>query len=105
MNCATANLQLSSSESASKEDSQGEDTKDSKDTSYTTHDNSYETPNEHDINSEDYDKTLEVSLGKFDAVHANKFQALENIRQQLWNKAGPTVDSMMVQLAMIKQNL
>jgi hypothetical protein len=102
---ATANLQLSSSESAPEEDSQREDTKDSKDSSYTTHNDSYETPNKHNINSEDYDKALEFSLGKFDAVQANKFQAPKNFRQQLWNKAGPTVDSMMVQLTMIKENL
>jgi hypothetical protein len=105
MNRATANLQLSSSESAPEEDSQGEDTKDSKDSSYTTHDDSYKTPNEHNINLEDYEEALEVASGKFDVVHANGFQAPENFRQQLWNKAGPTVDSMMVQLAMIKENL
>jgi hypothetical protein len=105
MNCATANLQLSSSESAPEEDSQGEDTKDSKDSSYTTHNNSYETPNEHDINLEDYEEALEVSSGKFDAVHTNRFEAPKIFRQQLWNKAGPTADSMMVQLAMIKENL
>jgi hypothetical protein len=105
MNHATANLELSSSESAPKEDSQGENTKDNKDSSYTTHDNSYRTPNEYDINSEDYDEVLEVSSGEFDAVHANKFQAPKKFRQQLWNKAGPTVDSMMVQLAMIKEYL
>jgi hypothetical protein len=29
----------------------------------------------------------------------------ENFKQQLWNKAGPTVDSMMIQLNLIKENL
>jgi hypothetical protein len=48
---------------------------------------------------------LEVSSGEFDVVHTNRFQAPENFVQQLWNKAGPTVDSMMVQLTMIKENL
>ncbi len=44
-------------------------------------------------------------MGKFDAVHANKFQTPVNFKQQLWNDADPTVDSMMVQLTMIKDNL
>jgi hypothetical protein len=105
INRAAANLQLSSSKSAPEEDSQGEDIKDSKDSSYTTHNNSYKTPNKHNINLEDYEEALEVSSGKFDVVHANRFQAPENFRQKLCNKAGPTVDSMMVQLTMIKENL
>ena len=58
-----------------------------------------------DNDPEDYGKALEVSSGEFDAVHANKFQVPKNLRQQLWNKAGPTIDSMMVQLTMIKDNL
>jgi hypothetical protein len=37
-----------------------------------------------------------VPSGEFDAVHANKFQT--NFKQQLWNDAGPTIESMMVQL-------
>ena len=44
-------------------------------------------------------------MGEFDAVHANKFQTPNNFKQQLWNDTGPTVDSMMVQLTMIKDNL
>ncbi len=43
--------------------------------------------------------------GEFDAVHANKYQNPDNFRQQLWNDAGPTVDSMMIQLSMINDNL
>ncbi len=46
-----------------------------------------------------------MSLGEFDAVHPNKFQTPNNFKQQLWNGVGPTVDSMMVQLTMIKDNL
>jgi len=46
-----------------------------------------------------------VSSGEFDAVHANKFQTPDNFKQQLWNDAGPTVDSMLIQLTMIKENL
>jgi hypothetical protein len=55
--------------------------------------------------TEEYEEALEVSLSKFDAFHANKFQAPKLFGQQLWNKAGPIVDSMMVQLTMIKENL
>jgi len=44
-------------------------------------------------------------LGEFAVVHANKFQTPENFKQQLWNDAGPTVDSMVIQLTMIKDNL
>ncbi len=46
-----------------------------------------------------------MSSGEFNALHANKFQNPVNFRQQLWNNAGPTVDSMMVQLTMINNNL
>ncbi len=46
-----------------------------------------------------------MSLGELDAVHANKFQIPNNFKQQLWNDAGPTVDRMMVQLTIIKDNL
>ncbi len=57
-----------------------------------------------DIDLEDYNEALKVSSGEFDAVRANKFQAPNNFRQQLWNNAGPTIDSMMVQLTMIMDN-
>ena len=46
-----------------------------------------------------------MSSGKFDAVHASKYQNPVNFRQQLWNDTGPTVDSMMVQFSMINDNL
>jgi len=46
-----------------------------------------------------------VSSGEFDAVHANKFQIPVNFKQQLWNEAGPSVDSMVIQRTMIKENL
>jgi len=44
-------------------------------------------------------------LGEFDVAHANRYQTPDKFRQQLWNDAGPAVDSMMVQLTMIKENL
>ena len=59
MDRATATLQLGSSESASDEGGQGDDTNDiyyhteSGDSSYHTEDDSYDTPNEHDIDPED----------------------------------------------------
>jgi hypothetical protein len=106
MNRATADLHLDSSESAPEEGSQGEDTEDSDDPTYYTEGDSNDTATEeHDINLEDYDEALEVSSGEFDAVHANKFQTPDNFKQQLWNDAGPTVDSMLIQLAMLKENL
>jgi hypothetical protein len=105
MNRATADLQLGSSESAPEEGSQGEDTDDSEDPSYCTEDDPYDTATEHDINPEDYDEALEVSSGEFDVAHANKYQTPHNFKQQLWNDAGPTVDSMLIQLTMIKENL
>ncbi len=46
-----------------------------------------------------------MSSGKLDAVHANKFQTLDNFKQQLWNNVGPTVDSMLIQLTMIEEDL
>jgi hypothetical protein len=62
MNPATADPKLGSSESAPEEGSQGEDTNDSNNPSYHSEDNPYDTPNEHDINSEDYDKVLGLRL-------------------------------------------
>ncbi len=102
MNRATANLQL---ESYPSEGSQEEDSSNNEDSSYTSHDDSEGTPNKHDINLEEYEDAQEVLLGEFDAAHANKFQTPENFKQQLWNEAGPTVDSMIIQLTMIKDNL
>ncbi len=79
MHRTIANLQLSSSELAPEEDSQGEDTKDSEDSSYTTHDDSYETPNKHDINSEDYDKALEVSSASLMRFTPTSSRCLKNL--------------------------
>jgi len=83
INHATADLKLGSSESAPEEGSQGEDTNDNDDPSFHTEDNSYNTANEHAINSEDYDEALKVSSSVFDAVHANKFETPDNSKQLL----------------------
>ena len=105
MNCATEKLQLSSQESSPAEESQIEDSKDEEDNTYMTDNDPEEGSSAHEINLEDYKDAQEVSLGEFDAVQANKFQMPENFKQQLWNNAGPTVDSMMIQLTLIKENL
>jgi hypothetical protein len=83
------------------EDSNGKE----EDDTYLTGNNSSEEPSAHKLASEDYDDVLEVSLGELDAVHTNKFQVSENFKQQLWNDAGPTVNSMMIQLNLIKREL
>jgi hypothetical protein len=103
MNCATEKLQLSSQESSPAEESQMEDSKDEEDNTYMTDNNPEEGSSAHEINLEDYEDAQEVSSGEFDVVHANKFQMPENFKQQLWNKSGPTVDSMMIQLTLIKK--
>ena len=105
MNHATADLQLGSTNSEQEASGQSETSDDSEDPSYNTEDFSYATPGEDDVDPEDYDEALEVSSGEFDAVHSNKYQNPDNFRQQLWNDAGPTVDSMMVQFSMINDNL
>lgn len=106
MNRATAALQLGSSESEQTGGSQGEGTDNSEDSSYTDKDESSDTASDnHIIDLGDYEAASEVSSGEFDAVHANKFQTPANFRQQLWNDAGPTIDSMVIQLTMIKDNL
>jgi hypothetical protein len=104
MNCATEKLQLSSHESSPVEESQMEDSKDDEDDTYMTDDDPKEGSSAHEIDSEDYIDVKEVSSGEFDAVHANKFQMPENFKQQLWNKAGHTLNSMMIQLTLIKKN-
>jgi hypothetical protein len=82
-----------------------EDREDEEDNTYMTDNNPKEGSSAHEIDLEDYKDAQEVSLGEFNVVHANKFQTPENFKQQLWNKAGPTVDSMMIQLTLIKENL
>ena len=105
MNRATAELNLESSESGQGEEQQEDHSSDSNDSSYSTEENPYDTPNEHDIDPNDYDEALEVSSGELEAVHANRFHRPVSFKQQLWNDAGPTVDSMVVQLSLIKDNL
>ena len=105
MNRATADLNLESSESGQGEEQQDDPSSGSNDSSYSTEENSYDTLNEHDIDPDDYDEALEVSSGELEAVHANRFHRPDSFKQQLWNDAGPTVDSMVVQLSLIKDNL
>jgi hypothetical protein len=53
MNRATADLKLGSSKSGQGEDDQDEDSDGSNDSSYSTEEDSYDTPNEHDIDPDD----------------------------------------------------
>jgi hypothetical protein len=82
MNCATEKLKLSSQELSPAEESQMEDSKDEENDTYMTDDNPKEGSSAHEIDSEDYEDAQEVSLGEFDAVHANKFWTPENFKQQ-----------------------
>jgi hypothetical protein len=59
-----------------------EDSKDEEDDTYMTDDNPVEGSSAHKIYLEDYKDAQEVSLGEFDAVHANKFQMPKNFKQQ-----------------------
>jgi hypothetical protein len=104
-NCPTENLQLSSQESLPAEERKMEDSKDEEEDTHMTDDDSKEQSSTHEIILDDHKDVYEVSLGEFDAVHANKFQMPVSFKQQLWNKASPTVDGMMIQLTLIKENL
>jgi hypothetical protein len=45
---------------------------------------------------------LEVSFGKFEAAHGQKYKEPANFLQALWNEAGPTVGSMKIMLKMLR---
>jgi hypothetical protein len=47
-------------------------------------------------------EALEVSSGKFEAAHGQKYQEPTNFIQVLWNKAGPLVGIMMIMLDLMK---
>ncbi len=51
----------------------------------------------------EYDSdVLEVSSGKFEAAHDQKYKEPANFLQALWNKAGPSVGSMKIMLEMVR---
>ncbi len=52
-----------------------------------------------------YDTASEVSSGVFDATHLNKFEEPENLKQVLWNIAGPSAGSMIIMLDLLMDNL
>jgi hypothetical protein len=54
---------------------------------------------------EDYDTTLEVSSGVFDAIHSNQFKEPNTFKQLLWNIAGPSPCSIIICLNLLKDNL
>ncbi len=45
---------------------------------------------------------LEISSGKFEATHGQKYKEPANFLQALWNKTGPTVGSMKIVLDMLR---
>jgi hypothetical protein len=55
--------------------------------------------------SNDYDTSLEVSSGIFNAVHFNRFKVPDNFKQRIWNEAGPSSGSMIILLGLLKDEL
>ncbi len=53
----------------------------------------------------DYDTSLDVSSGVFDAVHSNKFEVPENFKKLIWNKARPSSGSMIILFGLLKDVL
>jgi hypothetical protein len=61
---------------------------------------------DHDLSMGKYNpNSIEVSLGIFDAEHSKKYKTPNNFLQALWNAAGPSVESMLTQLNLIKVEL
>ncbi len=58
---------------------------------------------DHELSMEDFDQEAsEVSSGIFDAAYRQKYEEPTNFLQSLWNVAGPSVASMLMQLDLIK---
>jgi hypothetical protein len=55
--------------------------------------------------SNDYDTSLEVSSGVFDAVHSNKFKVPDNFKQLVWNEVGPSPGSVIILLGLLKDEV
>jgi hypothetical protein len=56
-----------------------------------------------ELSLKNYDlEALEVSSGKFEAAHGQKYQEPTNFLQVLWNKAGPLVGSMKIMPNLMK---
>jgi hypothetical protein len=54
---------------------------------------------------QDYDTSLEVSSGVFDANYANTFEEPNSFKEVLWNTAGPSVGGMIILLDLLKDDL
>ncbi len=56
--------------------------------------------------SKDYDSFVnKVSSGVFDAAHSIKFEEPDNFKRHLWNKAGPSAESMTILLGLLRDEL
>jgi hypothetical protein len=53
----------------------------------------------------DYDSSLEVASGVFDASHTNAFDEPNTFKELLWNLAGPSVGSISIFLNLLKDDL
>jgi hypothetical protein len=61
---------------------------------------------DHDLSIEEYNPdAVEVSSGIFDAEHSKKYKTPNSFLQALWNAAGPSVGSMIIQLNIIRDKL
>jgi hypothetical protein len=60
-------------------------------------------PRDDNLSMSEYDSdVLEVSSGKFEAAHGQKYEEPANFLQTLWNEAGPSVGSMKIMLKMMQ---
>jgi hypothetical protein len=60
-------------------------------------------PGDNKLSLENYDRDVpEVSSGKFEVAHGQKYQKPSNFLQAFWNKAGPLVGSMKIMLELMK---
>ncbi len=54
---------------------------------------------------QDYDSSLEVASGVFEASYANTFEEPNSFKEPLWNIAGPSMGSMIIFLDLLKDDL
>jgi hypothetical protein len=54
---------------------------------------------------QDYDSSSEVASGVFSANYANTFEEPNSFKELLWNRAGPSVGSMIIFLDLLKDEL
>jgi hypothetical protein len=116
MNAATANLNLSSLEGDQHNDNEEEfdSAIDSENTiNFYSDDEEGEDFLEDNLDVQqedltlgnDFDTALEVSSSVFDATHSNKFEEPNHFKKLLWNVAGPSPESMIILLDLLKNDL